>query len=78
MIATKRNTADGLVALLDSGLLTMEQLTDAELELITDPAWQPVMRQLSEQELDAIINGEQAAIHRFVELAERAGLAWQG
>jgi hypothetical protein len=102
VLAAKRSTAEGLIALLDRGQLTMQQLTDQELERIVDPAWQPVMDQLTENELNAIISGiekanndnalladpawvaahqtedEQAAIRRYVELAEKAGLAWAG
>jgi hypothetical protein len=64
--------------------------------------WSPIMRQLTDDELDAIISGtekangngacledstwiaahltenEQGAIRHFVELAEKAGLVWQG
>jgi hypothetical protein len=101
-LAAKRSNSAGLVELLDRGLLTMEQLTDQELDRLVDPKWQPVMRQLSDDELDALISAiekanndsklladpvwfaanltqsEQVMIYRYVELSEKAGLAWQG
>lgn len=56
----QRRTLAGLVALVESGQLPIAELTDAELDrlLALGPGADVDLQQFSDEELEAIINGE--------------------
>lgn len=59
-MAVERRTLPGLVRLLESGRLTIPELTDQELERIVSdvPPGEPDVRDLTDEELAAIIRGD--------------------